>query len=221
MSDKYPSLTPYNYCAGNPMILVDPNGEEVEFNSFTDRVIVAFAKLFNSDFRAKFKELKKSKETYVFNHNKNGNNSFSTDGNKLFINYDINDNQKADGQSIFSMLRHETTHGVQFEHGELGFENKNAKWSAINYDIMDEMEAHTSQNLGIQWNVKHGSSRDLWNSQFEENKKSSGSGTANQIQALQSTSAYSKLPLGPINTSNSAKIENATQFMLPNRPRNK
>jgi hypothetical protein len=29
MSDKYPSLTPYNYCAGNPMILVDPNGEEI------------------------------------------------------------------------------------------------------------------------------------------------------------------------------------------------
>jgi RHS repeat-associated protein len=29
MSDKYPSLTPYNYCAGNPMILVDPNGEDI------------------------------------------------------------------------------------------------------------------------------------------------------------------------------------------------
>ena len=26
MSDKYPSLTPYNYCAWNPMKLVDPNG---------------------------------------------------------------------------------------------------------------------------------------------------------------------------------------------------
>jgi hypothetical protein len=29
MADKYPSLTPYNYCANNPVILVDPNGEEV------------------------------------------------------------------------------------------------------------------------------------------------------------------------------------------------
>jgi len=28
MSDKYPSLTPYNYCTNNPVILVDPNGEE-------------------------------------------------------------------------------------------------------------------------------------------------------------------------------------------------
>ena len=29
MSDKYPSLSPYTYCADNPVRLVDPNGEEV------------------------------------------------------------------------------------------------------------------------------------------------------------------------------------------------
>jgi RHS repeat-associated protein len=29
MAAKYPGLTPYNYCAGNPMILVDPNGMEI------------------------------------------------------------------------------------------------------------------------------------------------------------------------------------------------
>jgi hypothetical protein len=30
MSDKYPNLTPYAYCANNPVILVDPDGREVE-----------------------------------------------------------------------------------------------------------------------------------------------------------------------------------------------
>ena len=29
MADKYPSLSPYNYCADNPVILVDPDGREI------------------------------------------------------------------------------------------------------------------------------------------------------------------------------------------------
>jgi len=32
MSDKYPSLSPYTYCANNPIKLVDPNGEEMDDN---------------------------------------------------------------------------------------------------------------------------------------------------------------------------------------------
>ena len=30
MADKYPSLSPYNYCAWNPMKVVDPNGMELD-----------------------------------------------------------------------------------------------------------------------------------------------------------------------------------------------
>ena len=32
MSDKYASLSPYTYCADNPVKLVDPNGEEIDDN---------------------------------------------------------------------------------------------------------------------------------------------------------------------------------------------
>ena len=29
MADKYPSMSPYTYCANNPIKMVDPNGEEI------------------------------------------------------------------------------------------------------------------------------------------------------------------------------------------------
>ena len=51
MSDKYPSMSPYTYCANNPVILVDPDGEDIwtisedgtinrEINTKIDRIDV-------------------------------------------------------------------------------------------------------------------------------------------------------------------------------------
>ena len=43
MSDKYPSLSPYTYCADNPVKVVDPNGEEVVITG--DQAKTAFESL--------------------------------------------------------------------------------------------------------------------------------------------------------------------------------
>ncbi len=37
MSDKYPSMSPYMYCAGNPVILVDPDGREIEITEILNK----------------------------------------------------------------------------------------------------------------------------------------------------------------------------------------
>ena len=53
MSDKYPSLSPYVYCADNPVKLVDPNGEEwvdPEDKNLADKLIqLAVEKIINNE----------------------------------------------------------------------------------------------------------------------------------------------------------------------------
>ena len=211
MSDKYPSLNPYTYCANNPVKLVDPNGEEVEYNSFADRIIVGVLRIFDNGFRKQFRELKKSEETYVFNKNNDGKNSLTTDGNKLFINYSMADDGKSknEGQTIFSNLRHETTHAIQFEHGEIGFVCSSGKWSPIAYDLADEYEAHNNQNRGYRRHNKVDNSRRKWNNVNKESK----------IRALRNVPAYSKLPIEQQNCPNKQKEHTSNSYALPYRKR--
>ena len=37
MADKYPSISPYAYCAWNPVRLVDPDGEEIDLSAIYDK----------------------------------------------------------------------------------------------------------------------------------------------------------------------------------------
>ena len=36
MSDKYPGVSPYTYCGNNPVVLKDPNGEDIYILFYTD-----------------------------------------------------------------------------------------------------------------------------------------------------------------------------------------
>jgi RHS repeat-associated protein len=69
LSNKYPSLSPYAYCANNPVILVDPDGREIDLSNLSDSERAAYNarieklssnKLFNSYYN----RLSNSETTY-------------------------------------------------------------------------------------------------------------------------------------------------------------
>ena len=38
MADKYPNISPYAYCAWNPVKLVDPDGEEIDISALSENM---------------------------------------------------------------------------------------------------------------------------------------------------------------------------------------
>ena len=219
MVDKYPAISPYAYCAWNPLKLVDPEGREVEYSSAMDWIRVSFMRIVNSDFRVRFNDLKTSEETYVFNGYKavgEKGGEFTTDGDKLFINYNIWRNEEQGTHSLVN-LRHETEHAVQFEYGEIGFDRTNnpeGNWehSAVNFDLMDEVKARDIGYFG--W---------MWSSDPNKNVRNSWVAYSNsdleKIEHLSKSEFYKNCSPTPLNNTNTTKIKTSTQYMLPHRPR--
>jgi hypothetical protein len=187
---------------------------EIEYNSFSDRAITALGRIFSAEFRSQFKELKKSKETYVFNNNGEGRNSFSTDGDKLYINYSMAKKEnKQDGSTIFSALRHETEHGVQFEHGEVGFKNDGGGWEPINADFFDEMGAYDAEaNTSV--HLRSPSIKSKWGYLNDDIDLHTDSQKIDYLKSI----GYN-LPKDKQNNTNETKVKNSSMYALPYKER--
>lgn len=79
---------------------------EVEYSSLIDRLLVGIERVFNKGFRVRFHDLKTSNETYVFNYNDKGINKLTTDGEKLIINYSLDDLSRKEHSTRLSLLKH-------------------------------------------------------------------------------------------------------------------
>ena len=130
MADKYPNLSPYNYCAWNPVRLVDPDGNEIHIvgdGQYRTNVVSLLNELTKSGLAGKFLVYKalKSKKTFAFiqpsendNHSQNIINTNGRNGDINALIFDANQSgiyDDANGGVTYNALTtmaHELAHFV-------------------------------------------------------------------------------------------------------------
>jgi hypothetical protein len=130
MSDKYPSISPYAYCAWNPVKLVDPDGDSISLSKEAWNVMKeAFLSVFNRDEKIiPFSYNEKTQKMYYLGDNSSYNYSEtqkeiiehfkSLCGSDYNITVQIVNNDdiiKIANGSI--TLRKEIAHGITVDHG--------------------------------------------------------------------------------------------------------
>ena len=130
MADKYPSLSPYAYCAWNPVKLVDPDGDSISLSKEAWNVMKeAFLSVFNRDEKIiPFSYNEKTQKMYYLGDNSSYNYSEtqkeiiehfkSLCGSDYNITVQIVNNDdiiKTANGSI--TLRKEVAHGITVDHG--------------------------------------------------------------------------------------------------------
>ena len=144
MADKYPSISPYAYCARNPIIFVDPNGMIIDSTSLTDKIKATIQS--NPTFANACDALAKDPEnTYSFNkwdkpkieNDRQINGIVTFDGEKVYINYI----ETSDNFALFE----EVGHAQQVISGDIGFaevvKDGILQWGTIGLDCQDEINA--------------------------------------------------------------------------------
>ncbi len=176
MSDKYPSMSPYNYCANNPVILVDPDGRE--FVTERDKKIVhelkngiSFDKAMlqiqidefknanngaeNQEMNTKMTELNDiEREIGILEQSSQGY-TFKNSPNDLSPNsfgetsYNINTCEieiNLKNINDEATMVHELKHCFQYENKQLSFSEITGK-AGILYDLTDEREAFRRESF--------------------------------------------------------------------------
>ena len=150
-ASKYPFISPYAYCAWNPIKLIDPTGDSITYSGTDEQQ--AILKGYMDEFMAKcpqqYKLLNESKNVYNVQftpENDDGSGGSFTYVSDGHFNVNIKENRAGISSNRYTdieVLAHELKHAEQYENRQLGFLviHSSGFVSGYAYDLYDEYEA--------------------------------------------------------------------------------
>lgn len=122
LSEKYLNLSPYTFCAGNPIKFVDPNGEKIYFapgvsQEFMDKFALTIQYMNEKGTAGNLAKLNQSENIYYIDEVK-PNKTSSFDPKSQTINWDPNHLIQTDEQILMSpatVLAHEADHAQKYD----------------------------------------------------------------------------------------------------------
>ena len=151
-ASKYPYISPYAYCAWNPIRLIDPNGDTIVYSGTPEQQakLKGYVNQFQARLPQKYKQLQSSLNVYnvqfVEENDDGSGGSFMYDINTGNFNVNIKENREKTETNKYSdieVLAHELKHAEQYENRQLGFLviHSSGLVSGYAYDLYDEYEA--------------------------------------------------------------------------------
>lgn len=168
MAFKYTSISVYNYVANNPIMLVDPNGMEIEWKKGEGitkkdvreaKKLVRTARRESSAFNKVYKDLKRSEHLHTITVTKNepnkdgssnsnteakgGNDKITENGDGTNITFDLNDRKwDLQDQSVSTqqtlVLGHELAHAWEIDNGLVKAEPGEFKGNIMEFEKVNK-----------------------------------------------------------------------------------
>ena len=145
LAEKYYHLSPYAYCAGDPVNLVDPDGRKIRFKKDTpvwvkQRFAATIQYMNEKGTSWIFKKLEDSEKVYYIGYAANGKNGYKLSDKTIYWNPNVFSKNK-NGTIVFpaTMLAHEGAHALQHdEYGDEQYKEKKGTADAEYGDLIEQ-----------------------------------------------------------------------------------